>query len=90
MKYNYGVVDKPEGRIIKAPALIDLLKRDVQQGKWNIYEGGTDGENTAKISYKGNGWEYGEHIFIKGSKRELRFFESKIREFMEVIPRVFP
>lgn len=91
MKYKYGVVGKirePTGIICKAPALIDLLKRDVSQGKWNIYEGG-DEKHPAKVSYKGKNWEYTEHIFIYGSEREIRFFESVIKEFMKVVPRVF-
>lgn len=90
MKYKYDVIDKfiSEGVVVKAPQLIDLLKRDVARGKWNIYEGG-DETHTAKVSYKGKNWEYGEHIFIAGSKREIQFFESKIKEFIEVIPKKF-
>ena len=90
MKYKYGVIDKFDGNsvVVKAPQLIDLIRRDVSRGKWNIYEGGDD-HHTAKISYKGNNWEYGEHIFITGSQREIQYFESKIKEFIEVIPRKF-
>ena len=90
MKYKYDVVGKfkGDGTAVKVPQLIDLLKRDVARGKWNIYEGG-DETHTAKVSYKGKNWEYGEHIFIAGSKREIQFFESKIKEFIEVIPRKF-
>jgi len=90
MLYKYGVTEttQKEGVIVKAPQLIDLIKRDVKRGKWNIYEGG-DKNHTAKVSYKGKNWEYGEHIFIKGSKREIQFLESKIQKFIEVIPRKF-
>jgi len=90
MKYKYDVIEKfrGDGVIVKAPQLIDLLKREVARGKWNIYEGG-DEKHTAKVSYKGKNWEYGEHMFIDGSQREIQFFESKIKEFIEVIPRKF-
>lgn len=90
MRYTYGVIDKfkDDGVIVKAPQLIDLIKRDVKRGKWNIYEGG-DEKHTAKISYKGKTFEYGEHIFIKGSEREIKFLESKITKFIKVIPRKF-
>ena len=91
MQYKYGVVDKflnNEGVIVKAPQLIDLIRRDVKKGKWNIYEGG-DKKHTAKISYKGKSFEYGEHIFIKGSEREIKYFEKQIAKFIEVIPRKF-
>ena len=90
MKYKYDVVQKfrGDGVVVKAPQLIDLIKRDVSRGKWNIYEGGDD-KHTAKVSYKGNGWEYGEHIFIDGSQREIQFLENKIQEFIKVIPRKF-
>ena len=91
MQYKYGVNDKftnGEGIIVKAPQLIDLIKRDVKRGKWNIYNGG-DETHTAKVSYKGKNWEYGEHIFITGSKREIQFLESKIKKYIKVIPRKF-
>lgn len=90
MKYKYDVVQKfrGDGIVVKAPQLIDLIKRDVSRGKWNIYEGG-DENHTAKISYKGNGWEYGEHIFITGSQREIQYFENQIKDFIKVIPRKF-
>ncbi len=91
MQYKYGVIDKflkKDGIVVKAPQLIDLIKRDVSRGKWNIYEGGDD-KHSAKISYKGKNWEYGEHIFITGSEREIKFFEEKISSFMKVIPKKF-
>lgn len=91
MQYKYGVTGKftkGEGIIVKAPQLIDLIRRDVNRGKWNLYEGG-DEKHAAKISYKGKGFTYGEHIFIIGSKREIQFFEEKISKFMKVIPRKF-
>ena len=91
MQYKYGVVDKftnGEGIIVKAPQLIDLIKREVSRGKYNIYRGG-DKTHTAKVSYEGKNFTYGEHIFIIGSKREIQFFESKISKFIEVIPRKF-
>ena len=91
MKYKYGVVGKaiePKGIIVKVPQFIDMLKRDVKKGKWNIYEGG-DNKHPAKISYKGKSFEYGEHIFIYGSEREIKFLEKIISEFIKVIPRKF-
>lgn len=91
MKYIYGVVGKiheTRGTIIKAPALADLIKRDVTLGKWNIYEGGDD-KHPAKISYKSKSFEHSEHIFIYGSKNEIQFFESLIKEFIKCVPRTF-
>ena len=91
MKYYYGVIpkfDKKKGIVVKAPQLIDLIRRDVKKGKWNIYEGGDD-KHPAKISYKNQKWEYGEHIFITGSEREIKFFEEKISDFIKVIPKKF-
>ena len=79
---------KNNGIVVKAPQLIDLIKRDVLRGKWNIYEGGDD-THSAKISYKGKNWEYGEHIFIVGTKREIKFFEKKLSQFIKVIPKKF-
>ena len=91
MQYKYGVTGKftnGEGIIVKAPQLIDMIKRDVSRGKWNIYRGG-DEKHAARVSYEGKNFQYGEHIFIVGSKREIQFFEEKISKFMKVIPRKF-
>ena len=91
MQYKYGVTDKftnGEGILIKAPQLISLIKRDVQRGKWNIYRGG-DKKHTAKISYKGKNWEYGEHIYIIGTQREIQHLENKLKQFLKVIPRKY-
>ena len=91
MQYKYGVTGKftkSEGVIVKAPQLIDLIKRDVNRGKWNIYRGG-DKKHAARVSYEGKNFQYGEHLFIIGSKREIQFLESKIKSFIKVIPRKF-
>ena len=91
MQYKYGVVGKfvgNEGITVKAPQLIDMIRRDVKKGKWNIYNGG-DKKHTARVSYEGKSFTYGEHIFIVGSEREIKFFESQISKFMKVIPRKF-
>ena len=91
MQYKYGVTGKftkGEGIIVKVPQFLDMIKRDVKRGKWNIYEGG-DEKHTAKISYKGKNFTYGEHIYIIGSEREIKYLEEKISEFIQVIPRKF-
>ena len=88
MKYNYGVVERKSGVIVKAPALADIVKRDVRNGKWNIYSGG-DEKHPARISYESENFTYGEHMFIGGSKREIQFFEKLISQYIKVIPRVF-
>lgn len=91
MQYKYGVNGKfvkDEGIVVKAPQLIDLIKRDVLRGKWNIYRGG-DKKHTARVSYEGKGFTYGEHLFIIGSQREIQFLESKISKYLKVIPRKF-
>lgn len=89
MKYNYGVTPNfNESTTIKAPQLLSLIERDVKQGKWNIYEGG-DKKHYAKISYKGKTFTYGEHIFLKGSPREIQFLENKLQKILKVTPRKF-
>lgn len=91
MQYKYGVTDKftnGEGMIVKVPQFLDMIKRDVRTGKWNIYRGG-DEKHSAKISYEGKNFIYGEHIFIIGSKREIKFLEEKLRKYLKVIPRKF-
>lgn len=89
MRYNYGVVPNfKNATLMKVPQFLSLLKKDISQGKWNIYEGG-DENHLAKISYKGKSFEYGEHIFIKGSERELKFLEEKLSKILKVIPRKF-
>jgi len=91
MQYKYGVVEKftgGEGIVVKAPQLISLIKREVSRGKYNIYRGG-DNRHTARVSYEGKSFTYGEHIFIVGSKREIQYLEQEIKPYIEVIPRKF-
>ena len=91
MRYKYDVISKTKekGVIIKAPKLASLIKKEVSLGKWNIYDGGVDGKNTAKLSYKGKNWEYGEHMFIYGSKKEFEHLEQLISKWVKVNPRIF-
>jgi hypothetical protein len=87
MEYNYGVVPNfKNATLMKVPQFLSMITKDVKQGKWNIYEGG-DKKHCAKISYKGKSFTYGEHIFIKGSERELKYLEEKLKQIIRVIPR---
>lgn len=87
MMYNYGVVPNFKyAKIVKVPQLVSMIERDVKQGKWNIYDGG-DKKHYPRISYKSKSFTYGEHIFIKGSEREIKYLEEKLAKIIEVIPR---
>ena len=91
MRYKYGVINKVlnhDCTIVRAPALADIIKRDVNVGKWNIYEGG-DKEHAVQVSFKGSSWVHSEHMFIWGSESEIKHLEQLISGFIKVIPRKF-
>lgn len=91
MRYSYGTNDSytTNSRTCSVPQLASIIKRDVDLGKWNIYEGGRTNSLTAKCRYKRNGFVYHSHLLIWGSKEEFQRLEHLIKDFIEVIPRNF-
>ena len=91
MRYSYGTNDSftNGSRTASVKQLASIIKRDVDYGKWNIYEGGETHNYTAKCRYKRNGFIYHEHLLICGTKREFKELEKLIAPFIEVVPRRF-
>ena len=92
MRYVYGTDDsynQTKGRTITAKQLASIIKRDVDYGKWNIYEGGETNSRSACCRYKRNGFIYHENLLIYGSEKEFKKLETLIKDFIEVIPRKF-
>jgi len=92
MRYIYGTNDSyttTRGTTVTAKQLASIIKRDVDYGKWNIYEGGETNSRTAVCRYKRNGFIYHEHLMIFGNKKEFQQLETLIKEFIKVIPRKF-
>lgn len=92
MRYYYGTNDsyhEGRGRTATAKQIASIIKRDVDYGKWNIYEGGETNSRTAKCRYKRNGFIYHSHLLIFGTEKEFKELESIIKSFIEVIPRKF-
>lgn len=92
MRYVYGTNDsysRIKGRTITAKQLASIIKRDVDYGKWNIYEGGQEDSSTAVCRYKRNGFTFHSQIMIYGNKKEFKKLEKLIKDFIEVIPRQF-
>ncbi|MBQ2654106.1 MAG: hypothetical protein IJF83_11160 [Methanobrevibacter sp.] len=92
MRYVYGTNDSylnTKGQTIPVKQLASIIKRDVEFGKWNIYEGGKENSSTAVCRYKRNGFTYHSQIMIYGSKKEFKKLEKLIKDFIEVIPRQF-
>ena len=90
--YKYGVIEKEnakKGMVVKAPQLLSIIKKEVGLGKWNQYDGGVNKKTPAKLSYKGKNWEYGEHLFIYGSKKDFKWLEKMIEGLIPIIPRKF-
>lgn len=91
MRYSYGTNDSfTEGsRTASVKQVASLIKRDVEYGKWNIYEGGEANTRTAKCRYKRNGFVYHSHLLLWGKEEEFKRLESLIKDFIDVTPRKF-
>lgn len=92
MRYSYGTNDSynpRRGRTISVPQLASIIKRDVEYGKWNKYEGGKEDTSTASCKYHKKGFIYHERLFIYGTKKEFKKLENIIKNFIEVNPRQY-
>ena len=91
MRYSYGTNDSLS--LTKTTAtpkkVAEIIKEDVELGKWNIYEGGRTNSITAKCRYKKNGFIFHNHLLIYGTKTEFEELESLIKPIIEVIPRQY-
>ena len=91
MRYYYGTNDSigNRGRTATAKQIASIIKKDVEVGKWNVYEGGKADTRSAVCRYKRNGFVYHSHLLISGKESEFRELETLIKDYIEVIPRVF-
>ena len=92
MRYVYGTNDShlnSKGRTIPVKQLASLIKRDVDFGKWNLYEGGEPNSVTAHCKYKRKGFIHHELLLIYGNEKEFKKLEQIIKDFIEVKPRKF-
>lgn len=92
MRYIYGTNDSyntTKGRTVSVKQLASIIQRDVEYGKWNIYEGGETNSQTAQCRYKRNGFVYHEQLMIYGNKQEFKKLEKLLNGIIEVIPRKF-
>ena len=89
MKYYYGTLSKfidDNGRTATAKQIASLIKRDVEYGKWNNYNGGTE-TSVADVTYKKGRFTHHQHLFITGKQKEFEELERLIKPIIEVIPR---
>lgn len=89
MKYYYGTLDKfieEKGRTVTAKQLASIIKRDVDYGKWNIFNGGQK-DTSANCSYTKGNFTHHEKLYVTGSNKEFQELENLIQTFIEVIPR---
>lgn len=92
MRYSYNIkddYDPKRGRTISVPQLASIIKRDVEYGKWNQYNGG-DEKHSANCNYTSGNFQYHEKLYIFGTPKEFQQLEKLIKEFISVVPRIFP
>lgn len=92
MRYVYGTNNSyyhPKGRTVTAKQLASIIKRDVEFGKWNIYEGGKTDNSTARCKYQRKGFTHHEQLMIFGNEKEFKKLEKLINGIIEIIPRQF-
>ena len=92
MRYKYGSKDcytRFRGKDCSVTELASIIKRDVEYGKWNTYEGGEVDSIDAHCRYQRNGFQYHEQLLIYGNKKEFKQLEELIDDFIFVNPRKF-
>lgn len=92
MRYVYGTDDSystTRGVKCNVSQMASIIQRDVEFGKWNIYEGGETNNRTAHCRYKRNGFVYHGLLLIFGNEKEFKQLEELIKGVIEVIPRKF-
>lgn len=92
MRYIYGTNDSystTKGKTVTVKQLASIIKKDVDYGKWNKYEGGEVNNRTAHCRYSKKGFVYHSHLLIFGSKAEFKKLEELIKNFIDVTPRKF-
>lgn len=92
MRYKYGTNDsytEGRGRSCSVPQLASIIKRDVECGKWNKYDGGEVNTRTATCRYSKKGFSFHSYLLIYGKEEEFKRLETLIKDFIKVTPRKF-
>lgn len=92
MRYFYTTNDSfyiGKGRTVTVKQLASIIKRDVDYGKWNIYDGGEPHSRSATCTYQKNGYIYHNMLVIMGKQEEFEKLEKMIKDYIKVIPRIF-
>lgn len=91
MRYKYEITNhktKFRGKTVTPTQLAKIIKRDVECGRWNTYDGGSN-TTTAHCRYQGKTFTYHEKLLIYGTKKEFQQLEKLIDNFIYVEPRTF-
>lgn len=92
MRYYYGTNDsfyEGHGRTATAKQIASIIKRDVEYGKWNVYNGGKEDSTTASCKYQATSFTHHRQLFIKGQEKEFKELENLIKDIIEVKPRQY-
>lgn len=92
MKYGYGTVDNykvVELQFTTPADLAEIIKEDVDCGKWNCYDGGKAYLEIAHCKYQKNNFTTSTNLLIFGTTKEFKRLEELIKDFIKVNPRVF-
>lgn len=92
MKYYYGTNDSifiGRKTPISVEGLVEVIKKDVADGKWNTYSGGRSGDITASCMFSRPRFVYHDRLFIEGSRSEIQSLEKQLDGVLTVIPREY-
>lgn len=91
MLYAYGTNDSFTNSKTSATVeeMIQVIKDDVECGKWNTYFGGVEDSISATCSYRKKGFIFHNHLLIYGNMDEFKELEDAIKNVINVIPRQF-
>ncbi len=92
MKFYYGTNDSlfmGRKESISVEGLVEIIKKDVEDGKWNVYDGGRVNSVTATCRWSERARVTNDRLFIEGSRNEIQSLEKQLDGVLTVIPREY-
>lgn len=74
---------------ISVEELADRIKEEVDEGRWNTYNGGRSNSILACCMWSERGRVTHDRLFIEGARNEIQSLEKQLQGIVKVIPREY-